>query len=86
MGLIFVHVVYGLAFTTLFFRNYYIGVPGELVKAARVDGAGFFTIFRRILLPISGPIFMVCAIAAVHPDLERFPVRRGVRRRRIRNR
>ena len=35
-GLIFVHVVYGLAFTTLFFRNYYIGVPGELVKAARV--------------------------------------------------
>ena len=61
-GLILVHVVYGLAFTTLFFRNYYIGVPGELVKAARVDGAGFFTIFRRILLPISGPIFMVCVI------------------------
>ena len=61
-GLIFVHVVYGLAFTTLFFRNYYIGVPGELVKAARVDGAGFFTIFQRILLPISGPIFMVCVI------------------------
>lgn len=62
VGLIFVHVVYGLAFTTLFFRNYYIGVPGELVKAARVDGAGFFTIFQRILLPISGPIFMVCVI------------------------
>ena len=61
-GLIIVHVVYGLAFTTLFFRNYYIGVPGELVKAARVDGAGFFTIFQRILLPISGPIFMVCVI------------------------
>jgi len=61
-GLIFVHVVYGLAFTTLLFRNYYVGVPGELVKAARVDGAGFFTIFRRILLPISGPIFMVCVI------------------------
>ena len=62
LGLIFVHVVYGLAFTTLFFRNYYIGIPGELVKAARVDGAGFFTIFRRILLPISGPIFMVSVI------------------------
>ena len=61
-GLVFVHVVYGLAFTTLFFRNYYIGVPAELVKAARVDGAGFFTIFQRILLPISGPIFMVCVI------------------------
>jgi glucose/mannose transport system permease protein len=62
IGLIFVHVVYGLAFTTLFFRNYYLGVPGELIKAARVDGAGFFVIFRRILLPISGPIFMVCII------------------------
>jgi glucose/mannose transport system permease protein len=62
IGLIFVHAVYGLAFTTLFFRNYYLGVPGELIKAARVDGAGFFVIFQRILLPISGPIFMVCII------------------------
>ena len=61
-GLIFVHVVYGLAFTTLFFRNYYVGVPGELIKAARVDGAGFFTIFWRILMPISAPIFVVCII------------------------
>jgi glucose/mannose transport system permease protein len=62
VGLIFVHVVYGLAFTTLFFRNYYLSVPAELIKAARVDGAGFFTIFWRILIPISGPIFMVCVI------------------------
>lgn len=61
-GLIFVHVVYGLAFTTLFFRNYYLGVPVELIRAARVDGAGFLVIFCRILLPISGPIFMVCVI------------------------
>lgn len=61
-GLIFVHVVYGTAFTTLFFRNYYVGVPEELIKAARIDGAGFFLIFRRIVLPISGPIFVVCII------------------------
>jgi glucose/mannose transport system permease protein len=61
-GLIFVHVVYGLAFTTLFFRNYYVSIPQDLMKAARVDGAGFFTIFWRILLPISGPIFVVCII------------------------
>jgi glucose/mannose transport system permease protein len=61
-GLIFVHVVYGLAFTTLFFRNYYVSMPQDLMKAARVDGAGFFTIFWRILLPISGPIFVVCII------------------------
>ncbi|WP_174873446.1 carbohydrate ABC transporter permease [Vogesella oryzae] len=61
-GLVLVHVVYGTAFTTLFFRNFYITVPDELVKAARIDGAGFWTIFGRILLPISGPIFVVCVI------------------------
>jgi glucose/mannose transport system permease protein len=61
-GLIIVHVVYGLAFTTLFFRNFYLSVPEELIKAARIDGAGFFLIFRRIVLPLSGPIFVVCVI------------------------
>ena len=57
-----VHVVYGLAFTTLFFRNYYVSIPDALVKAARLDGAGFFTIFGRIPLPMSVPIVMVCLI------------------------
>ena len=61
-GLIFVHVVYGLAFTTLFFRNFYVSVPAELTKAARIDGAGFFTIFFRIILPLSPPIIVVCVI------------------------
>ncbi|WP_374347987.1 carbohydrate ABC transporter permease [Chitinimonas sp.] len=60
--LVLVHVVYGIQFTTLFFRNYYVTVPGELVKAARIDGAGFFRIFFRILLPISIPTMMVCMI------------------------
>lgn len=61
-GLILVHVVYGLAFTTLFFRNYYVTIPDELVKAATIDGAGFFTIFLRIILPLSVPIIMVTVI------------------------
>jgi glucose/mannose transport system permease protein len=61
-GLVLVHVIYGIAFTTMFFRNFYVSIPGELVKAARIDGAGFFTIFTRILLPLSLPIFMVCLI------------------------
>ncbi|HTO43141.1 MAG TPA: carbohydrate ABC transporter permease [Burkholderiales bacterium] len=61
-GLVFVHVVYGLAFTTLFFRNFYVTVPVELTKAARIDGAGFFTIFWRIILPLSPPIIVVCVI------------------------
>jgi glucose/mannose transport system permease protein len=61
-GLILVHVVYGLGFTTLFFRNYYEAFPTELVKAAQIDGASFFQIFRRILLPSSGPIIVVTVI------------------------
>ncbi|HSY26819.1 MAG TPA: carbohydrate ABC transporter permease [Burkholderiaceae bacterium] len=61
-GLVMVHVIYGTAFTTLFFRNYYISVPEELIKAARIDGAGFFLIFWKIVLPISAPIFVVSII------------------------
>jgi len=61
-GLILVHSVYGMAFTTLFFRNYYVSIPDELVRAATIDGAGFFTIFRRIILPLSPPIIVVSVI------------------------
>ncbi|WP_019341683.1 carbohydrate ABC transporter permease [Stutzerimonas stutzeri] len=61
-GLVLVHLVYGLAFTTLFFRNFYVSVPDALIRAARLDGAGFFTIFVRILLPMSIPTIMVCLI------------------------
>ena len=61
-GLILIHVVYRLAFTTMIFRNFYVAVPGELVRAARIDGAGFMTIFWRIFLPLSLPVFMVCII------------------------
>lgn len=61
-GLIMVHVIYGLAFTTLFFRNYYVTIPNELVNAARIDGAGFWKIFTHILLPLSTPIIVVSLI------------------------
>ena len=61
-GLIFVHVVYGIGFTTLFFRNYYAAFPPELVRSARMDGAGFFRLFWRLMLPNSGPIVVVAVI------------------------
>ena len=61
-GLVLVHVVYGLPFTTLFFRNFYVSVPDELVKAATIDGAGFFRIFTAIMLPLSTPILTVTVI------------------------
>jgi glucose/mannose transport system permease protein len=62
VNLVLVHVVYGLGFTTLFFRNFYEAFPTELVKSAMIDGAGFIQIFWRILLPNSAPIFIVTVI------------------------
>src|SRR6478609_3732256 len=62
VNLVTVHVIYGLGFTTLFFRNYYEAFPTELVRAAQVDGASFFQIFRRIMLPNSLPIIVVTVI------------------------
>ena len=61
-GLVFVHLIYGLGFTTLFFRNYYAAFPTEIIKAAQIDGAGFFRIFWRVLLPSSAPIIVVTVI------------------------
>ena len=61
-GLVLVHCIAGLAGTTLFFRNYYTAIPKELVNAARMDGAGFWRIFVRIVIPMSTPILMVTLI------------------------
>jgi len=61
-GLVMIHSVQGLSFTALFCRNYYLSIPQELMKAARIDGAGFFRIFWRIVLPLSPPILVVTVI------------------------
>jgi len=61
-GLILVHIVYGIPITTLIFRNYYAQLPHEIVEAARVDGASNSGIFLRLMLPLSLPGFVVCAI------------------------
>jgi glucose/mannose transport system permease protein len=61
-GLILVHVVYGIPITTLIFRNYFDGVPNELLDAARVDGAGLISIYTRVMLPLSIPAFVVVGI------------------------
>lgn len=61
-GLILVHVLAGMPTTTLFFRNYYAGLPDELIKAATLDGASFWQIFVRIVLPLSTPILVVTLI------------------------
>ncbi|MBL8117517.1 MAG: carbohydrate ABC transporter permease [Anaerolineae bacterium] len=61
-GLITVHVIYGLPITTLIFRNYYAEVPTEMLEAGSIDGAGFFGLYRYIVLPISLPGFVVVII------------------------
>src|SRR4029078_1631969 len=61
-GLVLIHTIQGLCFTTLFCRNYYVAIPHELIRAARIDGAGFFRIFWRIILPLSAPILIVTVI------------------------
>lgn len=61
-GLILVHVLAGIPTTTLFFRNYYVGLPDELIKAAQLDGATFWQIFWLIVVPLSTPIIVVTLI------------------------
>jgi glucose/mannose transport system permease protein len=64
-GLVMVHVIFGMPILTLLFRNYFTSLPEELFKAARVDGAGFWGIYFRIMLPMSLPIFVVALILQV---------------------
>ncbi len=61
-ALVFIHVIQGISFTTLFCRNYYVAIPPDLLKAAKIDGAGYFRIFWRIVLPLSPPILIVTVI------------------------
>ncbi len=58
-GLILVHCIFGIPITALLFRGYYAGIPNELLDAGKIDGCGFFGIYRYILLPISMPAFAV---------------------------
>ena len=62
LALIIIHSVQTLCFSTLFCRNFYAGVPDELIKAGQVDGAGFWRIYWKIILPISPPILIVTVI------------------------
>lgn len=61
-GLILTHIIYGIPITTLIFRNYYTQIPSEIIEAGQVDGASSWQIFLRLVLPLSLPGFVVCAI------------------------
>ncbi len=64
-GLVIVHTIFGMPILTLLFRNYFASLPVELFKAARIDGAGFWQIYFRIMLPMALPIFVVAMILQV---------------------
>lgn len=64
-GLVLVHTVFGMPILTLLFRNYFTSIPEELFKAARVDGAGFWGIYFKIMMPMSLPIFVVAVILQI---------------------
>ncbi|MGV8954053.1 MAG: carbohydrate ABC transporter permease [Cypionkella sp.] len=64
-GLVLVHTIFGMPILTLLFRNYFSSLPEELFKAARVDGAGFWGIYFRIMMPMSLPIFVVALILQI---------------------
>jgi len=64
-GIVLIHTIFGLPTMTLLFRNYFAGLPPELFKAARVDGAGFFRIFWSVMLPMATPMLVVAIILQV---------------------
>ncbi|GAB4517232.1 MAG: carbohydrate ABC transporter permease [Anaerolineae bacterium] len=50
------------SFSIFLFYQYFRDLPGELVEAAKIDGAGLFQIYRTIIMPLSGPIIATYAI------------------------
>jgi glucose/mannose transport system permease protein len=63
--IIIVHTIFGMPILTLLYRNFYAGLPIELFKAARVDGAGFWKTFFYVMVPMSVPITIVAIIIQV---------------------
>jgi glucose/mannose transport system permease protein len=64
-GIVVIHTIFGLPTMTLLFRNYFVSLPPELFKAARIDGAGFFRIYWSIMLPTAAPMLVVAVILQV---------------------
>jgi alpha-glucoside transport system permease protein len=54
-GVVLFHVAFGLPFAIFLLRNFFIGIPAELLEAARMDGAGELMVFVRVVLPLGIP-------------------------------
>ena len=62
LGVILFHVAFGLPFAIFLLRNFFAGIPRDLLEAARMDGAGEFTVFFRVVLPLGLPAIASLAI------------------------
>jgi alpha-glucoside transport system permease protein len=61
-GLVLFHTAFGLPFAIFLLRNFFIGIPKELLEAARIDGASEIRIFLRLILPLGLPAVASLAI------------------------
>ncbi len=61
-GVVLFHVAFGLPFAIFLMRNFYTGIPKDLLEAARIDGANEWMMFRRIVLPLGKPALASLAI------------------------
>jgi alpha-glucoside transport system permease protein len=62
LGLILFHTAFGLPFAIFLLRNFFIGIPRDLLEAARIDGASEIRIFVRLILPLGLPAIASLAI------------------------
>ena len=62
LSLVFFHTAFGLPFAIFLLRNFFIGIPKELLEAARIDGASEIRIFLRLILPLGLPAIASLAI------------------------
>ncbi len=61
-GLIVAHIIYGIPIVTLLFRNFYDQIPISIMESGRLDGAGYFGLYKLLILPLSIPGFVVVGI------------------------
>jgi alpha-glucoside transport system permease protein len=61
-GIILFHTAFGLPFAIFLLRNFFIGIPKDILESARIDGANEFVIFLRLILPLGLPAIASLAI------------------------
>jgi alpha-glucoside transport system permease protein len=62
VGIVLFHTAFGLPFAIFLLRSFFIGIPKDLIEAARIDGSSEFRIFARVILPLGLPAIASLAI------------------------